>query len=677
MKARGIALLGFDPVCFFAKLKKSETAAAYVVSGAWTVIAWNPVSTIVGSADGALQKAKILMDKRRRAADSSVPFSGGVIGMLSYEAGMTLQGIKTRHASSGIPDVLLHAYDNALLFDGTKTFVVGDKNFETVVHAIHERPLPSSVIDPIEWSASVMHEQYGKAFANVMKDIRAGEYYQMNLTYQLRATSDASPRPLFTHLLRTNPAPSASYIEHGDIAVASLSPERFVSIRDGIITTQPIKGTRPRGATAAKDKALARELLRSDKEAAELNMITDLLRNDIGKVSQTGTVKVTEHRVLQKNPSVWHTYSVVQGKLLRELRPFDAFLSMFPGGSVTGCPKVAAMKRIDELESQSRGAYCGSVFMLSDGGQFDSSILIRTIVAHNNKLSLGIGGGIVADSRAVQEWDETRRKAKPFLVLSGGSRRCFINGIAADPSDARLKLLDPSNPAAHGVFETMRAENGKVRDLSAHLRRLEHSAEVIGMKLPVSVAQIKKHIHASLPATRHSPLARLKLVATRRDLIIECRPLILDPHDVHGISVTCVRAERAHPEAKALPYVTEWRAHAEAAERGHGEAIFVDERGLVTEGAYSNVFWVKGGTLYTRNVDVLSGITRLAVLRAARSLRIPIAFASVIPAALRQADEVFITKATTGMTPVTSVDGTRIGSGRPGTLTQRLLRSLV
>lgn len=677
MKIRDISLLGFDPVCFFAKLRKSEASAAYVVSGTWTVIAWNPASTIVGSADTALQKAKLLMSKRRHLADSKLPFTGGIIGMLSYETGLRLQGIKTRHASSGVPDVLLHAYDNAVLFDGTTTLIVGDKNFEKVVHAMHERPLPSSIIDPIEWSASVTREQYGEAFSKVMKDIRAGEYYQMNLTYQLHASSNSAPRELFTHLLRTNPAPSASYVEYGDTAVASLSPERFVRIQGGIITTQPIKGTRPRGVTAPRDKALARELLKSDKEAAELNMITDLLRNDIGKVSQTGTVKVTEHRALQKNPSVWHTYSVIQGKLLPQLRPFDAFLSMFPGGSVTGCPKVAAMKRIDELESQSRGAYCGSVFMLSDGGSFDSSILIRTIVAHNNKLSLGIGGGIVADSRAVQEWDETRRKAKPFLALSAGSRRCFINGIAADPHDARLKLLDPSNPGARGVFETMRAEHGKVRDLSAHLRRLEHSAEVTHMKLPASVADIKTMIATMLPATRNSQLARLKIVATSKDIIIECRPLILDPRETHGISAECIRADRAHPEAKALPYVTEWRAHAEAAERGQGEAIFVDERDLVTEGAYSNVFWVKGGTLFTRNVDVLSGITRLSVLRAARSLRIPIAFASVIPAALRQADEVFITKATTGITPVTSIDGTLIGSGRPGTLTQRLLRSLV
>ncbi len=675
MKIRDITLLGFDPVCFFAKLKSSEASAAYVVSGPWTVITWNPMSTVVGSIDAVLQKAKILMSKRRHVTDADVPFSGGVIGMLSYEAGLKLQGIETRHAPSGIPDVMLHAYDNALLFDGTRTLIVGDGAFEKSVHVIHERPLPSSVIDPIEWSASVTREKYGAAFSKVMNDIRAGEYYQMNLTYQLRAESTCSPRELFTHLLRANPAPSASFLEHRDTAVVSVSPERFVTIHGRTITTRPIKGTRPRGSAPSKDKAMAKELLRSDKEAAELNMITDLLRNDIGKVSETGSVKVLEHRALQKNPSVWHTYSVVQGKLLPELHPFDAFLSMFPGGSVTGCPKVAAMKRIDALEAQSRGVYCGSMFMLSDGGAFDSSILIRTVVAHTNSLSLGVGGGIVADSRAAQEWDETLKKTKPFLALAD-TRRCFINGIAAHPTDARLKLLDPSNPVAHGVFETMRAVGGKVQDLSAHLRRLEHSAEVVGIKLPVSVADIKTMIAKILPADHRSLPARIKLVATSADIIIERLPLISDPRDAHGIAVTCVRADRMYPEAKALPYVTEWRAHAQAAEHGFGEAILVDAEGFVTEGAYSNVFWAKRGTLFTRRENVLSGLTRLAVLRTARKLRIPVAFAAVTPKELSVADEVFITKSTTGITPVTSVGGSTVANGVPGALTRRLLGKL-
>jgi para-aminobenzoate synthetase component 1 len=342
-------------------------------------------------------------------------------------------------------------------------------------------------------------------------------------------------------------------MEHGFHAIVSLSPERFVTIDSGRIVTSPIKGTRPRGRTVAEDNRFQRALMQSDKEKAELNMVTDLLRNDIGKVSVTGSVRVRAHRLLQKNPSVWHTYSLIEGRLRPDVSPFDAYLSMMPGGSVTGCPKVAAIRAIDESEKRKRGAYCGSMFMASDHGFFDSSILIRSIVAMRETFSLGVGGGIVADSVVSEEWDETLRKARPFLALSASERRSSVNG-AIVTDDPRLRLLDPANPKSIGVFETMRVEGRRVLDLAGHLRRLQRSASLMGMSLPVSKTILNRWIKTMLGVENIShPVSRLKIVCTAEDTLMEVCPLDVDPLIYFGVSIMICRWSAVFRKQKFSP----------------------------------------------------------------------------------------------------------------------------
>lgn len=666
MIEKKLLLPGFHPLRFFSKLRDSEKNVAYFTSGEWTVLAWNPTKTIEGKDASVFEELKKLP-----ARTSSLPFPGGVIGYCSYDLGLALQGVRSRHRS-GLPLAVFHIYEHAVLWNGKDVFAVGNERFQKDAAAIHLRPFSGSPVPAIEWRSPIAKTDYRKKFMQVMRGIHDGEFYQLNLSYPFVAESDTNPRKLFAALAETNPAPCASYFEHGDSAVVSLSPERFVTIDKGIITTRPIKGTRPRGTTPKEDKRLADALLASSKEAAELTMITDLLRNDVGKVSSAGSVKVLEHRALQKNQSVWHTYSVIRGTLEKNLHPVAAFASMFPGGSVTGCPKVAAMKEIDRLEDQSRGAYCGSMLMIGRSGYLDSTILIRTIVRQKRRLSLGMGGGIVADSDMESEYDETIKKAQSFLVFSDLQSARYYRGRREVPAESVAELFDLTRRDTVGIFETMRADSGKIHDLSRHLKRLEASAALLGINIPSTKLLAKYLRHAVKKSTG---TLRIKIVCTRKDTVIETRPLLSDPARKYGIAVTILPVDRAIPEAKALPYHREYGAHHEAGRKGFGEALLRRSDGSVSEGAYSNVFFVKDGTLWTAEHDILYGITRAHVIRLAKRLKIPVRHVSLQETDIWHAEEIFLTSSLTGITPVIRLDGERVGTGVPGKLTRKLQKA--
>ena len=355
--------------------------SAFFRMGKKTMIARHATKTFAGN---SIEELRALKKVR-----------GPLFGYVSYDLGYELHGIrpKTRDAL-GIPLFCFKQYDDLR--------IVEDLSFPTC-----KRQTPS-------WKSSITFKEYSKGFREIQKGILDGEFYQLNYTYAFEARSTMNPRDLFLSYLESNPAPCAGYFETDDAAILSLSPERFLSINGSKMNTTPIKGTRPRGNTPSEDRKMREELLRNEKEKAELNMITDLLRNDLGQTAVPGSVRVTKQRELQKNPTVWHTYSEIQAKLDKKYSPIDAFIAMFPGGSITGCPKRAAMLEIDRLEQNRRGPYTGC-FIFLDGGRLESSILIRTIVSKRGKLSLGVGGGIVADSDVTKEYEETKRKAASFV----------------------------------------------------------------------------------------------------------------------------------------------------------------------------------------------------------------------------------------------------------------------
>ncbi len=250
-----------------------------------------------------------------------------------------------------------------------------------------------------------------------MRHIVDGDVYELNLTQNLETDFTGSGSDLFYHLAKKNPAPMSAYLAGDDFEIISCSPERFLRLREKKLETFPIKGTISRGTDIASDTANERALLASEKEQAELNMVTDLLRNDLGIVSQLGSVRVEARRETMVLPSVIHTYSHISSQIRSDISSFEAFLAMFPGGSITGCPKKRAMEIIDEIELMPRKVYTGCIGYLSFCGNMDFSIAIRTLVREGSRLTLGVGGGIVADSAMNSEYEETLAKARAFTDL--------------------------------------------------------------------------------------------------------------------------------------------------------------------------------------------------------------------------------------------------------------------
>ncbi len=661
------------PLAFFERLEKNERSVCYFTSGNFVIIAWNPkesfnITTIddlkkIQGEERRNQQKPLLMPNGER-----VPFMGGKIGFLPYDLGTNKTRISNdKNMTKGV----MHRYTSAVIFHEMSSYFFGSKKEKEGALQIFHRSKVTTPLPSIRWACCMTPSRYRRDITSVLQGIRNGNFYQLNYTYEYCAQKQLSPeekRILFATTLYHHPATAATYIEYGDAAILSFSPERFVVIENDTIQTCPIKGTRPRGSTEKEDKKNAEKLLRSEKEAAELHMIMDLLRNDIGKVSVTGTVRVKKNRELQKNVSVWHTYSVIEGKKLPELSPFDVFLSLFPGGSITGCPKEAAMREITKREKRSRGAYCGSGFLLSDCDYFDSTILIRTIEALAKKLTFGVGGGIVIDSNIQDEWNETRAKAKPFvssqkklddnIMTSSAQRIVMMNGCIAPSADHRTLHLNPWNGFAEGVFETMLVVQNQVQDLHEHLCRLEQSAKLMNLhcrdsmkKLPEEIRQLLKQF------PEEKSMRKLKIVIGHTYRIIALEKMKKQKKAMTACIIPC---RRTRPQIKALPYTKEWNAHQKALSKRHDEALLLQPDGTIPEGAYSNLFWIKDDTLFTARDNILEGITRAKVIQIAQKLGIDLCYRAAKKGDLLNADVVFITKSTTGMTPITRIDHKKI-----------------
>jgi para-aminobenzoate synthetase component 1 len=280
---------------------------------------------------------------------------------------------------------------------------------------------------PVAFVSGTTRAAWIAGVAAVREAIGRGDIFQANLTRRLEAPFAGDPWQLFRRLRTGDPALFAGFLDIGSSpatgaprALLSASPEPFLSVgADGLVSTDPIKGTRPRGRTRDEDRALARELLASDKDQAENVMIVDVLRNDLGRVCEPGTVRVPRLLRLERTAAVQHLVTTVTGQLRDGVDAFDLLAAAFPGGSITGAPKIRAMSVIEGLEPVRRGPYCGAMTWFGPDGRMGSSILIRTFVADGERLTLHVGGGITWRSDAAQEWDETVAKARGPLMSIG------------------------------------------------------------------------------------------------------------------------------------------------------------------------------------------------------------------------------------------------------------------
>jgi para-aminobenzoate synthetase len=277
-----------------------------------------------------------------------------------------------------------------------------------------ELPKPT---DPVIWS----RERYADAFSHVQRQLRLGNSYEVNLTYRASVTSPADPLTAYRWLRRFNPAPYSCYLRHGELAVLCSSPERFMRVRGRWLETRPIKGTTPRSNDPAADLELANRLRCEPKFRAENLMVVDLLRNDLSTVCEPGTVTVPELMYVESYPSVHQLVSRIEGRLQPGVQAVEALRSLFPGGSMTGAPKLRTMEIIAAVEDTPRGAYAGAIGWLHDSGTADLGIVIRTLVGAGGRFTLGTGGAITVRSELADEFAETQWKAQRLLQAVGAS----------------------------------------------------------------------------------------------------------------------------------------------------------------------------------------------------------------------------------------------------------------
>jgi len=422
-----------------------------LVDGRWTRVPADPLAQV-----------RALLEPHTAAPIAELPpFQGGAAGYVGYDWGMMLERVpRPRYDDLSVPDVQLGLYDWVIAWDhvARRAWVIstgiperGPAQAQRAARRlafVKERldgkretgsgkrdasrshgprfPFPDSrfpsapsypVPDFPGIRSNFTRDGYLDAVARVIEYVFAGDIFQANLSQRLEAPLVGTPLELYGRLRQRNPAPFAAYLECGDLVVASSSPERFLRVEpDGRVETRPIKGTRPRGFSPEHDAALAQALAESDKDRAENVMIVDLLRNDLSRACQPGSVRVPELFAIEHYATVHHLVSTVVGELRPDQGPLDLVRAAFPGGSITGAPKVRAMQIIAELEPTQRAVYCGAIGYLSRTGALDTSIVIRTYLVLGRDVYVQVGGGIVADSDPEQEYRETLDKARGLIA---------------------------------------------------------------------------------------------------------------------------------------------------------------------------------------------------------------------------------------------------------------------
>ncbi|TFH84828.1 aminodeoxychorismate synthase component I [Billgrantia azerbaijanica] len=433
-----------DPLGYFASLRRRRGAVLLdsgrpvAPGGRYDILSAEPRATLSVDSEGQVQvdgqpchdapfaaQQALLDGLDLEVPESDLPFLGGLIGYWAYDLGHVLEPVAGHaRAAVALPASRVGLYDWALIQDHRRReswLVASAERRAEVTRWLAAPPAPEPPFRLLAPFAGEMDRAgYARRFAAVQAYIRAGDCYQINLAQRFSAPFEGDLWAAYRRLRRATPTPFAGYLawpsDRGEQAILSLSPERFLHCHpDGRVETRPIKGTRPRGRTEEEDRELAEALAASLKDRAENVMIVDLLRNDLGRVCRPGSVRVPQLCGLESYANVHHLVSIITGTLADGRRPLDLLAAAFPGGSITGAPKVRAMQIIDELEPSRRSVYCGSLGYVDVRGHMDTSIAIRTAVADAGRLHLWGGGGLVADSQQEAEYTETLDKIRHLM----------------------------------------------------------------------------------------------------------------------------------------------------------------------------------------------------------------------------------------------------------------------
>ena len=372
---------------------------------------------------------KTYLAEHKDKNNTELPIISGAIGYFSYEYGRKLMEVDSvKEDLVSIPDAVLVFYDFYIIEDRQeqRTYLIANgitgeaaKLMDEMETRINGKPVymqkESDTEYPIEVQPNFAMDEYKQAVDRMIRYIIEGDIYIVNMTQQLTVKSDKVPLDVFYDLRENNPSPFGGYFDYGDFQIVCASPERFLKMQKGHVNTRPIKGTRKRGETPEEDMLMRTELEKSEKDKSELLMIVDLERNDLNRVCNPGSVKVTELFTVEEYATVFHLVSDIEGDLEESKNIMDLLEAAFPGGSITGAPKYRAMEIIDEMENNKRNLYTGSIGYLTLDGDCDFNIVIRTALHKDGKYYLGVGGGITAESDLEFEYEETLQKAKAVL----------------------------------------------------------------------------------------------------------------------------------------------------------------------------------------------------------------------------------------------------------------------
>jgi len=423
--------------CFFLDSSLNSDGAL----GRYSFLGKDPFSVFQSKGIDPLPKLRALLDGYKITSSCGLPFLGGAVGYLSYDLGFALEKKLRRKNRDDvkIPDCCFAFYNSAFVFDHLRKVlhlvavgfpekklhlakILAESNLKEMQKLVsqveakggnNQKRLKAKT--GVTLRSNFTKIQYLRAIRKAKDYIRSGDIYQLNLSQRFKARTSLSPFEIYERLRKLSPSYFGAYFDAGAFQILSSSPERFLKLKGDIVFTRPMKGTRPRAEDRAKDALLEKELLKSQKDKAELMMIVDLERNDLGRVCNYDSVKVESLREIEKYSTVFQTTASIFGRLYPHKDRVDLLRAAFPGGSITGCPKIRAMEIIEELEPHRRSIYTGALGYLSFHGDMDLNILIRTILKKGDELYFGSGGGIVADSQPQEEYRETLVKAKAMI----------------------------------------------------------------------------------------------------------------------------------------------------------------------------------------------------------------------------------------------------------------------
>jgi para-aminobenzoate synthetase component 1 len=516
------------------------------------------------------------------------------------------------------------------------------------------------------------------AVDQIKEYIASGHIYQANLSQRFQMDFTGNAFNLFNSLFQNNPAPFFSFINAGDYQIISTSPERFLYRNNKYIETRPIKGTRPRGTTPSKDKALGKELLHSKKDDAELSMIVDLLRNDFGKVCHAGSVRVSQHKMLESYKNVFHLVSIVQGVLADNKDSVDLIEACFPGGSITGCPKIRSMEIIDELESTRRHIYTGSIGYISFHNTMDLSIAIRTATVYNQRITFSVGGGVVYDSDPKDEFNETLHKGQTLMKAFKGkdqtnhqTNAVWINGSIESSDSAMIPISDMGFLYGYGFFETIRVNKGNAIHLNAHIERFNNTWKSIFPNEPPDISW--KDVISQVVSKNQlsNTVAAVKLIATRGDkeqsphnntLIVMARPYEhrLIQKKKADLDIAVYPEPRQTPLAryKTMNYLYYYLAGKWAQENGYDEAIILNPDNTISETNTANILLLQEKTVIKPVSDhVLPGVMENIICDLLPKWGYTIEAKKLQINDLFDNAQVILTNALMGAVPVLSIDG--------------------